>query len=96
MEEVNVVTPDIHLRTSYVLDKRGRIKSTREPEPTPGPLFTLIRSALNCAWAVRADVPEELAAELDRLAGGEPQMDAEVSRDGGRRKPELFEEGDEQ
>jgi GNAT acetyltransferase len=68
------VTPDIHLRTSYVLDERGRIRSTRESEPTPGPLFTLIRSASSCAWAVRADVPGELAAELERLASEEPPI----------------------
>jgi hypothetical protein len=68
------MTPDIHLRTSYVLDERGRIRSTREPEPTSGPLFTLIRSASSCAWAVRADVPGELGAELDRLAGEEPTI----------------------
>jgi hypothetical protein len=55
-----------------VLDELGRIRATREPEATPGPLFTLIRSASNCAWAVRADVPAELGAELDRLAGEEP------------------------
>jgi hypothetical protein len=68
------VTPDIHLSTSYVLDELGRIRATREPEATPGPLFTLIRSASNCAWAVRADVPAELGAELDRLAGEEPPI----------------------
>ncbi len=74
MDEVKVVTPDIHLRTGYVLDERGRIKSTREPEPTLGPLFTLIRNASRCAWAVREDVPEEVAAELQRLAREEPPI----------------------
>ena len=43
--------------------------SMRKPELAPGPLFTLVRSASNCAWALRADVPGELAAELARLAG---------------------------
>ena len=57
-----------------MLDEHGRIRSTREPEPTPGPLFTLIRSMSSCAWAVRADVSGELAIELDRLAGEEPPI----------------------
>jgi len=69
-----VATPETKLRTAYLLDEHGRIRSTREPEPTPGPLFTLIRNAWSCAWAIRADVPEELAAELDRLAGEEPPI----------------------
>jgi hypothetical protein len=69
-----MVTPEIQLRTGFVLDEHGRIKSTREPQPTPGPLFTLIRSASSCVWAVRADVPGELAAQLDRLAGEEPPL----------------------
>lgn len=71
---MNVVMPETQLRTLYVLDEHGRIKSTREPEPTPGPLFTLIRSVSSCAWAIRADVPRELAAKLDRLAGEEPPI----------------------
>jgi len=74
MQGVNVVTPETQLRTGFVLDEHGRIKSTREPEPTPGPLFTLIRSVSSCAWAIRADVPGKLAAELDRLAGEEPAI----------------------
>jgi hypothetical protein len=57
-----------------VLDGLGRIRSTREPESTPGPLFTLIRSKSNCVWAVRADVAGEIAAELDRLASEEPPI----------------------
>ncbi len=68
---VTKMTPGIHLKTGFVLDEHGRIRSTREPEPAPGPLFTLIRSASSCAWAVRADVPGELAAELAGLAGEE-------------------------
>src|SRR2546423_11937284 len=65
-------TPDLHLRTCLVLNDEGRIISTREPEASRGPLFTLVRSAISCAWAVRADVPADLASELDRLARDEP------------------------
>jgi hypothetical protein len=69
--KVTKMTPGIHLKTGFVLDEHGRIRSTREPEPAPGPLFTLVRSASSCAWALRADVPGELAADLARLAGEE-------------------------
>lgn len=65
-------TPDLHLRTCLVLNDEGRIISTREPEASRGPLFTLVRSATSCAWTVRADVPKDLASELDRLARDEP------------------------
>ena len=65
------MTPGIHLKTGFVLDEHGRIRSTLEPEPAPGPLFTLVRSASSCTWALRADIPGELAVDLARLAGEE-------------------------
>jgi RimJ/RimL family protein N-acetyltransferase len=68
------VTPELHLRTGLVQDGRGRIVSTREPEPAPGPRFTLIRGRSRCVWAARADVPDELAARLDALAAREPPL----------------------
>lgn len=61
-------TAELQLQTLYVLNNAGRIVSTREPDPRPGPLFSLIRTETSCAWAVRADVPEEHANELDILA----------------------------
>lgn len=65
-------TPDLQLRTLYVLNSEGRILSTREPEPaSSAPLFTIIRSASSYAWAVRADVPVKVAAEIDRMARDE-------------------------
>ncbi len=62
------------MRTLYLLDGRGRIRSTREPNPVPGPLFVLIRAAGGCAWAVHADVGGAVAAEVERLAGDEPPL----------------------
>jgi hypothetical protein len=55
----------------FVLDGRGRIGSSAEPNVPPAPLFALIRGASSCAWAVRADVPETVVAEVDRLASQE-------------------------
>ena len=67
-------TPDIHLRTLFLLDGAGRILGTHEPDPDPGPLFALIRGRTSCAWAVRADVQQEIAEELDGLAREEPTV----------------------
>jgi hypothetical protein len=63
-----------------MLDSKGRITSTREPTPSAGPRFSLIRSAYDCAWAVHADVPLKIAAELNALARQEsPVTDVNMS-----------------
>ena len=67
-------TPDLHLRTLFRLDNAGRILGTREPDPEPGPFFALIRGRTSCAWAVRADVPLEVAEKLVGLACEEPSI----------------------
>ena len=67
-------SPTLHLNTLFLLDGKGRIRGTREPEPRPGPLFVLIRGTTTCAWAVRADVPQNLANELEALAREEPPI----------------------
>lgn len=63
---------EIYLQTAFVLDAAGRIVSTREPQPTPGPIFALVRSAERCVWAVRAGAAQAVADELNRLAQAEP------------------------
>ena len=67
-------SPDLHLRTLFLLTGDGRISATREPESKPGPLFKLIRGKTSCAWAVRANVPQDIADELDDLAREEPPV----------------------
>jgi hypothetical protein len=67
-----MTTPERYLDTSFMLNDEGRITSTREPGARRGPLFTLVRGSTRCAWAVRADVPRDLASELGRLAQEEP------------------------
>lgn len=69
-----MTTPDLHLRTLYALDEHGRIGSTREPGSNPPPAFCLVRGAAACVWALRADVPDGIAAEIDALAGSEPPV----------------------
>ncbi len=67
-------TPNLHLHTLFRLDSAGRIRGTREPKPSAGPLFALIRGRSGCAWAVRPDLPQEIAEELNVLAGEEPPV----------------------
>lgn len=67
-------TPQLQLETLFVLDENRRIRSTREPGGGPGPMFSLVRGTSDCAWAVRVDVPDEVARELHRLALTEPPV----------------------
>ena len=52
----------------------GRIVSTRELNPSTGPRFSLIRGLTSCAWAVHEEVPQDLARQIDLLAGSEPPL----------------------
>ncbi len=65
-------TPRLQLETLVVLNDRGRIASTREPLPSPGPAFLLIRGATGAAWAVRDDVAADVAEAIAELVRGEP------------------------
>lgn len=60
-----------HLEILFVLDG-SRIVSTREPNPSRGPEFVLIRRADSCAWAIGSGVGDEQAREVTRLALDEP------------------------
>jgi GNAT acetyltransferase len=65
-------TPRLQIETLFVLSDCGRIISTRQPRPSPGPAFMLIRGEAAVAWAVRADVAADVADELNDLARREP------------------------
>ena len=65
-------TPRLQLQTLLVTDAHGRIVSTREPHPSRGPAFMIVRGESECAWAVRTDLPEPLALDLNRWAAQEP------------------------
>ena len=62
----------LHLEAMYSLDPQGHLRTTNEAAPRPAPRFFLGRTFDGNVWAVRHDVPSNLAAELDRLAGLEP------------------------
>ena len=66
--------PEFELQNQFVLTADGRIGGTRSQEPWLGPLFRLVRGKETCAWAVRADVPQNIADEVDGLAREEPPV----------------------
>lgn len=69
-------TPLNYLNTSFVCDARGRIVSTREAVPAPGPLFCLVRGASQCAWRIHSALPDHVAHAVDELARSEsPAVD---------------------
>ena len=49
VEHSAVSTPQLHLLTMFLLDGDARIIGTLEPEPSPGPLFSLILGKTSCA-----------------------------------------------
>ena len=67
-------TPELQLQTLFHLDSAGRIVGTREPNPMAGPLFALVRSHTDCAWAVHRDLPTPVADQLHALARTEPPV----------------------
>jgi hypothetical protein len=69
------MTPRELLELRFALDTRGRMVGTNEPPPRGvAPRFTLIRTASGCAWAVRADVDDAVAARVTALAAEETPM----------------------
>jgi hypothetical protein len=73
-ECVRIMSPEVELETAFILDPGGRIQSTRESQARRGPLFTIIRSSSECAWAVRDDVPNDAAEAIETLARSEPPI----------------------
>jgi hypothetical protein len=71
------------------LNEAGRIIGTREPGPSPGPAFIVIRGAFECAWAIRADVAADVADALDAVAAREPASAAWDQPPHARRYQEL-------
>ena len=64
-------TPLLYLQTGYALDSAGRILATREPDPRPGPLLTLVRGRRTVLHAVHAELPPETVRQIERLAAQE-------------------------
>jgi len=63
----------LHVATLFVHDSRGGLLRVNEPDPdAPVPRFFLARTRAGNLWRTRYDLPDYLAAELERLATGEP------------------------
>jgi hypothetical protein len=62
----------IDYRTLFVLTPDGRIERENDPDRSPGPRFWLAGCAEGNVFGVRADVPDEIGAEMGALAAREP------------------------
>ena len=58
----------LQLETLFLRDTGGQILSTREPQPTSGPAFVLIRSRDEVAWATHASLPDHQATVIAEFA----------------------------
>lgn len=67
-------TPALQMRTLFRMNGDGRLVGTNEPDGEHGPAFVIIRGLEQVAWAVHANVPPDLACELDVLASREPPL----------------------
>ncbi|MEO8610027.1 MAG: GNAT family protein [Chloroflexota bacterium] len=66
----------MHTDALYVHENRQRLLSINEPDPEhPAPRFFLGRSLAGNIWRLRYDLPDDLNAELVRLAESEPVVD---------------------
>lgn len=57
----------------YVHDSNNRLLRVNEPDPDGfPPRFFMARTTAGNLWRMRCDLPADLAAELERVAAGEP------------------------
>ena len=57
----------IQVEALFRHDGVGRITTTNEPEPTEAPRLFVSRSTSTIVWRLRADVPADIAGEIDRI-----------------------------
>ena len=65
---------DVHRETAFAFDARGRMVHESSPDRSPGRRFSLVGCRDGNVAVVRADVPETVACELDRLVASEPPL----------------------
>jgi RimJ/RimL family protein N-acetyltransferase len=70
---------EIQAAALYIHDDNKKLLRINESDPDdtddPAPRFFLARSLAGNIWRVRHDLPDDLAAELERLAAAEPVVD---------------------
>lgn len=64
----------LHVDALYRHDARSRMVCSNEWRPSPAPLFFLGRTRQGSIWRFRADLPEELCAELEALGERESEI----------------------
>lgn len=62
----------MHVEALYVHDARARIESTNEWKSRPAPRLFLGRTSAGHLWRFHADLPDDLARELEDLCRDEP------------------------
>ena len=58
----------------YAINPHRRIATSNDSSARPAPFFALIRGSSEVAWAVRNDIPKDIADQLDRFASEEPPI----------------------
>jgi hypothetical protein len=58
-------------RTLFLLTAHGRIERENDPDHSPGPNFWLARCREGSVIGIRADLPDDVAAELDSISAAE-------------------------
>ena len=71
----------IHARTLFTHNAESRLLFVNEPgsHVAPAPRLFLGRTRIGNVWRFRADLPETLTRELDRLCAAEPPLNAEFN-----------------
>jgi RimJ/RimL family protein N-acetyltransferase len=70
---------NIDRRTLFLLTADGRIERENDPEHSPGPRFWLARCQEGNVFGIRADFPDDGAAELEAIATTEPSFTRSVT-----------------
>jgi hypothetical protein len=65
---------DIHRKTAFTFDAQGRMIHESAPDQSLGRRFSFAGCRDGNLAVVRADVPEPVASELDRLVASEPPL----------------------
>jgi hypothetical protein len=70
---------NIDRRTLFLLTADGRIERENDPDHSPGPRFWLARCQEGNVFGIRADFPDDGAAELEAIAPTEPSFTLSVT-----------------
>ncbi|MDZ4718451.1 MAG: hypothetical protein SH847_08365 [Roseiflexaceae bacterium] len=60
------------LATLFTLDQHGRMLCVNEPDDPPAPRLFIGRTTEGAIWAIRYDLPDDLAVSLSAICAAEP------------------------